>query len=170
MTIRPARPSDLARLQAIEIAAGAAFADVGMQAIADDPPPTLATLAAYQADGRAWVQVDVADVAVAYVIVERIDGCAHLEQISVHPSHARRGIGRALIAHVAAWATARGLAALTLTSFTEVPWNGPYYARCGFEFLPEAALSPGLRRIRAEEIARGLDRWPRAAMRRSLPS
>jgi GNAT superfamily N-acetyltransferase len=31
-----------------------------------------------------------------------VDGCAHIEQVSVAPSHARRGIGAALIEHLAA--------------------------------------------------------------------
>ena len=31
-----------------------------------------------------------------------VDGCAHIEQVSVAPAHARRGIGAALIEHLAA--------------------------------------------------------------------
>ena len=38
----------------------------------------------------------------------------------------------ALIEHVAGWARAHGSPALTLTTFTEVPWNAPYYERLGF--------------------------------------
>jgi hypothetical protein len=49
-----------------------------------------------------------------------------------------------------------------------VPWNGPYYERCGFRVLPDDDLTPGLREIRAHEIAFGLDRWPRVTMRRDL--
>ena len=62
----------------------------------------------------------------------------------------------------------RGCAALTLTTFTEVPWNGPYYRRCGFRVLGDAELTPGLRKIRAAEAEHGLDRWPRACLRREL--
>jgi hypothetical protein len=69
-----------------------------------------------------------------------------------------------------AWVTAApdGHPALTLTTFTEVPWNAPYYERCGFRRLPEAELTPGLREIRRREAAHGLDRWPRTCMRRDL--
>ena len=59
-----------------------------------------------------------------------------------------------------------GPAPLTLTTFAEVPWNAPYYARIGFRVLADAELSPGLRAIRAHEAALGLDRWPRVCMRR----
>jgi GNAT superfamily N-acetyltransferase len=92
----------------------------------------------------------------------------HVEQVSVHPDHARRGIGAALIEHVAGWAGERGSAALTLTTFADVPWNGPYYERLGFRVLAGADLTPGLRAVRAQEAAHGLDEWPRIAMRREL--
>ena len=57
---------------------------------------------------------------------------------------------------------------MTLTTFAEVPWNAPYYARLGFTILATDQLTPGLRRIRDHEVARGLDAWPRVAMRRPL--
>ena len=86
----------------------------------------------------------------------------------MHPVAARRGISRRLLDHAATYATARGASALTLTTFAEVPWNAPYYARCGFRVVPDSDLSPGLSDIRAREIAHGLYRWPRVTMRRPL--
>ena len=61
-----------------------------------------------------------------------------------------------------------GTPAITLTTFAAVPWNGPYYARCGFRMLPDDMLTAGLREIRRQEAARGLDRWPRICVRRDL--
>ncbi|MEU6487309.1 GNAT family N-acetyltransferase [Streptomyces sp. NPDC046887] len=169
MRIRPVRPDELPALQDIERAAGRCFRDIGMPEIADDELPTLTELARHQRAGLAWVAVDAADTPVAYLIADRVDGNLHIEQVSVHPDHARRAIGRALLDHLAAHATATGAPALTLTTFTEVPWNAPYYARCGFRPLSEAELTPALRAIRRREAAHGLDRWPRTCMRRTLP-
>jgi GNAT superfamily N-acetyltransferase len=166
--IRPARAADLPVLQEIERAAGRAFADIGMKAVADDEPPTLEVLRDFQSAERAWVHVDSDDIPAAYLLAEIIDGCAHIEQISVHPDHARQGIGRALVERLAQWARDRKITAMTLTTFADVPWNGPYYRRCGFRPVAEAALTPGLRKIRAAEHARGLDEWPRVCMRRDL--
>lgn len=166
--IRPAREDDLPALQDIERAAGKIFADIGMVAVAEDEPPSLETLRAFQRNGRAWVHTDAADHPVAYLIAELVDGNAHVEQVSVHPDFAHQRIGDGLIEHLAGWATERGVTALTLTTFTEVEWNGPYYERCGFRRLSEAEVTPGLRGIRAAEAAHGLDRWPRACMRRML--
>lgn len=168
VTIRPPTTDELPILREIESAGGQAFAAIGMRLIADDPPPPVATLAAYRDDGRVWVATDADDRPVAFVLADVVDGDGHISQVSVHPDHAGRRIGAALIEHVAAWARDRGLPALTLTTYTDVPWNGPYYARLGFRPIPDADLTPELRAIRAEEIGRGLDRWPRTAMIRDL--
>ncbi|WP_409494027.1 GNAT family N-acetyltransferase [Amycolatopsis sp. cmx-11-12] len=163
--IRLAVPEDLPVLQDIERAAGEPFRALGMAAIADDDPPSLEDLAAYRNAGRAWV-LDEGDGPLAYLLAEVVDGYGHIEQVSVHPDHARRGLGRQLIEHTAEWAAREGLAGLTLTTYTEVPWNAPYYARLGFVTLGEDDLTEGLRAIRGHEIARGLDAWPRVTMRR----
>ncbi|MFJ4688934.1 GNAT family N-acetyltransferase [Streptomyces sp. NPDC088789] len=166
--IRLAQDSDVPRLQDIERAAGKVFAEVGMNAVAEDEPPTREVLLGYLKDGRSWVHAGGDGVAMAYILVDVIDGCAHLEQISVHPDHSRRRVGRGLVEHVADWARERELAALTLTTFRDVAWNGPYYERCGFRWLTDAEVTPGLRELRKAEAEHGLDRWPRGCMRREL--
>lgn len=168
MRIRAATVADLPALQDIERAAGQSFREIGMPEIADDQPPSTAQLACYQQAGRAWVAVGEAGQPVGYLIAEPVDGNLHIEQVSVHPDSARRGIGRHLLEHVAAQAAVAGLPALTLTTFTHVPWNAPYYRRLGFRTLTEGEISPGLCEIRAREADQGLDRWPRVCMRRDL--
>ncbi|MEU2876411.1 MULTISPECIES: GNAT family N-acetyltransferase [unclassified Streptomyces] len=168
MDIRPPRVSELPLLQDIERAAGQRYHDIGMPEIAEDEPLALDELARYLHDGAAWAAVDAADVPVAYLIADRVDGNFHVEQVSVHPGSARRGVGRALLEHLADHARSRQAPALTLTTFADVPWNAAYYTRCGFRVLAEDMLTPGLREIRAREAAHGLDRWPRVCMRRDL--
>lgn len=169
MRIRPAAKADLPTLQDIERAAGEPFRALAMAAIADDAPFSIETLESYRAAGRAWVATE-ADTqqALAYLIHDPVDAAEHIEQVTVHPRAAHRRIGQALIEHTADRAREAGREALTLTTFTDVPWNAPYYARIGFRVLGEAELTPGLRRIRAHEAELGLDRWPRVAMRREL--
>lgn len=165
--IRRVVDADLPVLQEIERAAGEAFRTIGMPEIADDEPLPLGTLAAYAVAGRAWVAADADDRPVAYLIADVVDGKLHIEQVSVHPRAARRGIGRDLIEHAAGYARDHALPALTLTTFTEVPWNAPYYERCGFQVLPDPG--PGLRALIHAEVAHGLARWPRVPMHRPLP-
>lgn len=166
--IRLARLEDLEVLPAVERAAGAAFRKLGMSAIADDEPSTVEALLTYQRDGRVWVDTDASDQSVAYLLLDIVDEAAHIEQVSVHPTHAGQGRGRELIETAARWAAQRGLVALTLTTFAHVPWNAPYYARLGFTVIPPDQLPAGLRRIREHEAELGLDGWPRVAMLRAL--
>lgn len=166
--IRAANPDDLALLAEVERAAGGLFRSLGMDVIADYEPPSVSHLSVFERDGRAWVATTEADDPVGYLLVGTVDGNAHIEQVSVHPSHARKGLGRKLIEVAEDWARARDLAALTLTTYADVPWNAPYYERLGFEVLDEEEQSAGLRRIREHEVARGLAAWPRVTMRRAV--
>ena len=170
VAIRPAAPEDLPILQDIERAAGAAFVSVGMPEIAEDAPFTVEVLEAYRAAGRAWVASDHAtpDRPVAYVLVDLLDDGAHVEQVSVHPEAGRRGIGAALIDHVADWARRQPLARLTLTTFREVPWNAPYYRRLGFAEVAPEHWSAALRSLVAHEAELGLDPAKRVVMQRRL--
>jgi ribosomal protein S18 acetylase RimI-like enzyme len=166
--IRAARREDLPALVEIERAAGETFRSLGMDAVADDDPGSVGELLPYVEGGRALVSVDPTGRPVGYLLLDVVDGAAHIEQVSVHPASARLGLGRRLIEHAAEWAHAHGYRALTLTTYVEVPWNGPYYERLGFRFLAPAEETPGLRELRAHERAHGLDAWPRACMIREL--
>ncbi|MGI8448584.1 MAG: GNAT family N-acetyltransferase [Streptosporangiaceae bacterium] len=167
MRIRAACAAELPALRDIERAAGEAFRDIAMPEIADDEPFSLDELTAYQQAGRAWVAIGQNGRLVAYLVAGLVDGNLHVDQVSVHPDSARRGVGRAMLEHAAGRAATGGLPALTLTTFTEVPWNAPYYEHCGFRRLAEAEITPGLREIRRREAEHGLGRWPRACMRRT---
>jgi GNAT superfamily N-acetyltransferase len=166
--IREPRSDELPGLVQLELAAGAMFHEVGMPEIAADDPGSVEWLARHVAAGVVRVATDADDVPVAYLVAVPVDGALHVEQVSVHPRVARRGVGSDLLDHVAGVAAGRGLAALTLTTFTDVPWNAPYYERLGFRVVPEPAWTPGVRRIVAREVAHGLDRWPRVVMRRPV--
>lgn len=165
--IRPTTDDEIERIQQIEVMAGRAFVDVGMPEIAGDEPLPVARLEEYCAGGRSWV-VDVDGVAVAYLLVDVVDGHAHVEQVSVHPDHAGQRRGRALLDHVASWARARGDAVVTLTTFREVPWNAPYYERCGYRVLADHERGPELVALMAAEAAHGLDPEQRVAMQLDL--
>lgn len=162
-TIRLATPADVLSLPAIEAAAGEAFRSVGMPDVADSPLPDLEQLNRHAADGRVWVATVDGEV-VAYALAVVRDTRAHLEQVSVHPNHAGQRIGADLIDTVGRWACDRGDEQLTLTTFTNVPWNAPYYRTLGFHPLQDAALGPELAAELDEERARFTA--PRIAMAR----
>jgi GNAT superfamily N-acetyltransferase len=162
--VAAARPNDLSQLPAIELAASRLFDGYGL----DDVPfqPTGQDgLRQAQHDGRLWV-VLTHEAPVGFALVEVIEpGSAHLEELDVHPDHGRRGLGTRLVTHVSHWATTGGYRSVTLTTFRDIPWNMPFYARLGFEVLPGEALSPALRAVVEHERRRGLDPARRVVMR-----
>ncbi|GAA3958552.1 GNAT family N-acetyltransferase [Gordonia caeni] len=168
MYIRDVCSDDLPVLQDIEVAAGRLFHEVSMPEIANDPPPSVERLAEHQRAGLAWVVTDDETGPAGYLVADEVDGNLHIEQLSVLPSHGRRGLGRTLIARAEREAADRGLPAVTLTTFLSVPWNAPYYLRCGFEVIGRERETAGLRRIRAQEAEAGLDQWPRVCMRKAV--
>jgi GNAT superfamily N-acetyltransferase len=164
--IRPALTGELDVLAELEMAAGVLFAEHGLTEVAamGRSPQSLVP---FVTAGDAWV-ADVDGRAAGYIIVEPVDGCLHIEQVSVHPDFTRQGFGTALLDHVASVAHERGYPAVTLTTFRDLPWNAPFYERCGYRILTTDEETPGLKAIRAHEAALGLDKWPRCCMRRDL--
>ena len=167
-SIRPATPNDMPFLSPIESAACTLFETI----------PATAALPLYltesedfqeaQRQGLLWVAEDASGTLVGFALAEWIDGVLHLEEIDVLPEHGRQGLGTRLVHTVCDWARRRGVAAVTLCTFREVPWNAPFYQRLGFRVLREEELSPGLaERVREEERA-GLPRALRIAMRLDL--
>lgn len=88
--------------------------------------------------------------------------------MSVHPDHQGRGIGTALLDAAEDWARAHGHSRMTLTTYRDVAWNGPYYIRRGWILFPEADWGPELAAARQHEHDLGLDRWPRQALIKQL--
>ena len=152
--VRVAAPRDLRRLAAVEAAADEVLLDaLGLtpeEAGWDEP-----------ADGRdrdlrpGFVLV-AGDPPVGFAHVVVVDGDAHLEQLAVHPAHARRGIGTALVHAACEEARWAGHDRLSLTTYRDVAFNAPFYRRLGFAEV--TAPSAWQRRLLAEERARGLER------------
>ena len=165
MRVRAARDDDGMSLREIERRAGDRFRDVGLSAIADDEPASVQELARYADSGRSWVAVDGTGIPIGYVLVDEVDGNAHVEQMSVEPSHQGRGVGRALLERVGEWAVATGCPALTLTTYAGVPWNAPLYEHLGFRVMGAHEVGPELAAVRVAEKAAGLDIAERVCMR-----
>src|SRR5260221_12483934 len=94
--------------------------------------------------GRLWVAY--ADTApVGFALVEMLAPDApHLEEVGVHPSHGRRGLGTALVRAACVWTAVVGHPAITLTTFRAVPGNAPFYPRRPFRACPPFACSAAL--------------------------
>jgi GNAT superfamily N-acetyltransferase len=166
-TISLARPQHLAALPAIELAAARLLVGHAPESVLAESTTTEEFEAA-RAQGHLWVGL-ACDVPVGFAHVAVLEaGSAHLKEIDVLPGHGRRGIGARLVQAVCEWARNAGFEAVTLTTFREVPFNLPFYAKMGFAEVPANELSAALRAILANEAKRGLDPTKRVAMRRPV--
>ena len=130
--IRLARPDEIARLRDIEDAAGTMFA--GLELIDErldgsfpcrrhGPPPRpgagVGRVLRRRSSGRHGDR-------------SLREGNAYVEELDVMPEFGRRGLGSRLLAAVCEWAREQRCAAVTLSTFRDVPWNGPFYRKRGF--------------------------------------
>jgi GNAT superfamily N-acetyltransferase len=114
----------LALLPDLEAASDTLFAPLGIGPLpaAGTPEELAAALAV----------LVVGDPPLGFARIDPLAGGAHLEQLAVHPDHGRRGAGRALLRATVDWASRAGYGEVTLATYREVPWNGPFYASEGF--------------------------------------
>ena len=166
MRLRKAHAHEVAQICAIEDDAGRLYAEAGLPA--DLPGMDSEMVRASVHDERVSVLVTPTNTPVAFALWWSYPEALHLRELGVHPHYMRRGLGRRLIDHVVEVARDQQRLQVTLTTFRDVPWNGPYYRRCGFSELPRERWPRWLAEIRTAEAGDGLDRWPRLAMARPL--
>jgi GNAT superfamily N-acetyltransferase len=166
--IRLAQLDELLRLREIEDEAGTIFSGLGLIDETLDVSFPLEDLAGLVGKGQVWVACPDDGLPVGMVIASVREGAVYVEEMDVLPHHGRRGLGARLLAEVCAWAQAEGYATVTLSTFRDVPWNGPFYRKRGFRDLEPAEWTPGMHAIRAMEAKHGLRVEARVFMRRDL--
>lgn len=166
ITVRPTRCDDVYALPAIERAAGERFRRYPELAwLAEGEVISAEQHLEYAERGQSWLAL-ANDRPVGFILTEAHSSSLFIVELSVDLDWQGKGIGRQLIACVADHARKLGLTSLTLTTFRDVPWNAPFYARLGFEQIAE--LTAELRQKRDDEAAHGLAYESRCAMRLSL--
>ncbi|MEN0067392.1 MAG: GNAT family N-acetyltransferase [Myxococcota bacterium] len=161
--LRFARLDEMDRLLEIEREAGTRFVEVGIDDSQFSGMDRTLMAKSIDAD-RLFVLADEADVPIAFALCETHGDALHLHELGVMPQLQGRGLGRRLLGHVATTARAQGARRVTLTTYRDVSFNGPFYTRYGFVVLPPDTLPNWLAQIRKEEAAAGLDVKPRIAM------
>ena len=155
-TIRLALPADLPFLGPIEDAGDTLFAE--RFGSVDWPA---ASSGEERAGEPGFILVAAADdgTVIGFTHVIDLDRHWHLEQIAVDPAHGRRGVGAELLEATHGELVRRGASEVTLMTYADVPWNGPFYAHHGYVELDPlpARLVP----LRQNEALFGMARYGR---------
>lgn len=139
-----AKPEHLAALPQIERAAAEIFPE-GM--ITDEVKDYVLTLEDFEnalAKNQLWTVVTLDNKPVGFAMALVNGKSAMLAEIDVDPEHQRKGLGRNLVQTFINWAREEGFQLLTLTTFSNVPWNAPFYEKMGFRRLHRTELAADL--------------------------
>jgi GNAT superfamily N-acetyltransferase len=167
-SIRAAHAHELPLLAPLELRAAERFRD-SLHAYASDLPAfDPDELAELHRAGTVWVAASSDDALLGFALGGWLGTEPYLHEIDVEPAHGRRGIGRALVRRVAVWAQESSGRSLLLSTFSDVPWNAPFYARLGFELVPLEEYSPTMLARRQTDALVGLRVSSRVMMRAPL--
>ena len=162
-SLRLARPDDAKLMPAIESAAGALFTDIEGIGSAGTHTLPVEKLERYIRKGHCLV-AHLGDEMAGFLVSEPFTRELHIWEMDVHPRFQNRGIGAGLLRACQIDARNAGFRALTLTTFRDVPWNGPFYAKLGFEEVTALDAHPRLASELALEADHGLPAERRCAM------
>lgn len=167
--IRQARPSEHALLPEIERKAGSLFETVDWLSSGQTEPFSVEFIEAVARSGAVLVAADdTTGAPVGFALASFLDRALYIHELDVAPSHGRRGLGRRLINAACAFAVENGAPAVTLSTFRDIPWNGPFYARVGFREVPRNRWTPAFHLLHHREAELGLPVERRCFMRKDL--
>ncbi|WP_324261962.1 GNAT family N-acetyltransferase [Altererythrobacter sp. H2] len=166
--LRLARPEDAALMPAIEARAGRLFQAVeGLADIAGQHTVPVEQLQRLIRKGHCLV-AHVDDRMAGWLANEPFGRELHIREFNVDPDFQQQGIGSGLLRACLIDAVNCGFRAVTLTTFRDVPWNAPFYARLGFEEVTALDAHPRLAGQLAAESGHGLPADRRCVMIRFL--
>lgn len=163
-SLRLARPADAEAMPAIERAAAEMFThDPGLERFDPDDTWEVADLQRLIRKGHCLV-AHVGEEMAGFLVAEPFRRELHIWEMNVHPRFQQRGIGAGLVRAAQIDARNTGFKALTLTTFRDLAWNGPFYARLGFEEVTALDAHLRLAGELANEVDDGLPADRRCAM------
>lgn len=163
--IRRPRTSDIALLADVERSAAQLYRSTDFESLADGAtldPYVLVTLANA---GYLWLAADRYDHPIGFLGGNYLNGHFHVIELAVAKSYQGRGIGSALVSTMVQQVRLEGYRSITLTTFKDLPWAGPWYARMGFAEVKAQEMGKDFEKLVESEAQHGLDPKRRTLMR-----
>jgi GNAT superfamily N-acetyltransferase len=163
--VRPATADDVALLPQLESHARTVlYGMAGLGAVAELPPSPPERLMR----GPCWVAISNSGKALGFALADRINGDALLETLAILPEFSRGGLGRALVNAVREWARSQSANGLLVSTYRDIPWDAPFYARLGFAEVPHRQWTRHMHHLQRQATAAGHDPARRLWMRLTL--
>lgn len=166
--IRRPHPHEIKLLPQVENAADLRYRRAGLGQILDMPPASIRSLEYGRRKGWLWVAASPLGRIVGFAQMKCPDNRAWLDQLSVLDAWQGHGFGTALIDRTADTARKLGLGVLYLSTYRDVPWNAPFYARRGFQEVPRGVWPRAFRMQFLAENSHGHPPWRRTIMQRRV--
>lgn len=168
-SIRPVNNDDVEHLSEIERSAAQIFRKwPGLEWLAEGDVMSAERHLELARHYFSWVAVDEDDFPTGFLRAERAGDEMHIWEISVSANRQGEGMGLASLQKAIAEARDTRFLAVTLTTFSEVPWNAPFYQRLGFQKLAADDVGKRLNGLLQVEVDHGLPIAQRCAMRLML--
>jgi GNAT superfamily N-acetyltransferase len=166
--IRKARSTDIPLLEHVERSAAEVFRTVDLGFLLDGPTVDPYHLSSMAVSNHLWVAVNKWDQPIGFLGGETLEGNFHVVEISVSQDFQNRGIGKSLMKAMVEQVTQEGYRAITLTTYRDLPWNGPWYAKMGFVEVKAMEMGQTYLGILDHEAQNGLQIERRCVMRKIL--
>lgn len=164
-TVRRPRSSDIPLLSHVEKSAAEIFRSVKLDFLADGETLDPYTLVAIANAGYLWIAADRFDQPIGFLGGNYLNGNFHIIELSVAKQYQGLGIGRALMTTMVQQVRLEGYRSITLTTFRDLPWNGPWYAKMGFVEVKVQEMGRDFEELVESEAQHGLDPKRRCLMR-----
>jgi ribosomal protein S18 acetylase RimI-like enzyme len=153
----------------VERSAAEIFRTVNLGSLADDETTVAPSILATMVDSNhLLVAVNESDQPIGFVGGMDIDGNFHIVEISVAQAVQGKGVGSALMAEMTRQVKEEKFMVMTLTTYRNVAWNGPWYKKMGFQEVTAEEMGKEYLKIWDVESQHGHDMASRCVMRKSL--
>jgi GNAT superfamily N-acetyltransferase len=143
---------------------------VGLAWIAEGGTLAEASLVAMYENRTLWIVNDEGGISVGFLAARVLDRQFHIAEVSVARPYQGQGLGAALMTTAINCAHDRQHRLVTLTTYRDLPWNGPFYAKLGFTEIEAAPVGPQHVQMLLDEAAAGHDPLRRCVMAKGTGS
>lgn len=167
-SIRKPQSSDIPALAQVERSATELFRTVNLDFLIEHPTVDPYLLVAMANANHLWIATDKFDQPIGFACGEYLEGNFHIVEICVALNFQGMGIGRTLMSTMMEAVRREGYNAVTLTTYRNLSWNGPWFSRMGFLEVDAQQLTKTFEEILEIEAKHGLDINNRCVMIKAL--